>query len=32
VKAGGTTRFVRVIDIDRIEVADNYVTLHVGIK
>lgn len=32
VKAGGTTRFVRVIDIDWIEAAGVYVTLHVGGK
>jgi len=32
VKAGGTTRFIRVIDIDWIEAAGVYVTLHVGGK
>jgi two-component system LytT family response regulator len=32
VKSGGTTRFVRVIDIDWIEAAGVYVTLHVGGK
>lgn len=32
VKAGGTTRFVRVLDIDWIEAAGVYVTLHVGGK
>jgi two-component system, LytTR family, response regulator len=32
VKAAGTTRFVRVIDIDWIEAAGVYVTLHVGGK
>jgi two-component system LytT family response regulator len=32
VKAGGTTRFVRVIEIDWIEAAGVYVTLHVGGK
>ncbi|MGA8090004.1 MAG: LytTR family DNA-binding domain-containing protein [Terracidiphilus sp.] len=32
VKAGGTTRFVRAIDIDWIEAAGVYVTLHVGGK
>lgn len=32
VKAGGTTRFIRVIDIDWIEAAGVYVTLHVGSK
>ncbi|HVZ82323.1 MAG TPA: LytTR family DNA-binding domain-containing protein [Terracidiphilus sp.] len=32
VKSGGTTRFVRAIDIDWIEAAGVYVTLHVGGK
>jgi two-component system LytT family response regulator len=32
VKSGGTTRFIRVIDIDWIEAAGVYVTLHVGGK
>lgn len=32
VKAGGTTRFIRVIDIDWIEAAGVYVTLHVAGK
>lgn len=32
VKAGGTTRFIRVVDIDWIEAAGVYVTLHVGGK
>ena len=32
VKAGGTTRFVRVVDIDWIEAAGVYVNLHVGGK
>lgn len=32
VKAGGTTRFIRVIDIDWIEAAGVYATLHVGGK
>jgi two-component system, LytTR family, response regulator len=32
VKAGGTTRFIRVIDFDWIEAAGVYVTLHVGGK
>jgi two-component system LytT family response regulator len=32
VKSGGTTRFVRAIDIDLIEAAGVYVTLHVGGK
>lgn len=32
VKAGGTTRFIRAIDIDWIEAAGVYVTLHVGGK
>ena len=32
VKAGGSTRFIRVIDIDWIEAAGVYVTLHVGGK
>ncbi len=32
VKSGGTTRFVRCIDIDWIEAAGVYVTLHVGGK
>ncbi len=32
VKAGGTTRFVRAVDIDWIEAAGVYVTLHVGGK
>jgi two-component system, LytTR family, response regulator len=32
VKAGGTTRFIRVIDIDWIEAAGVYVTLHVSGK
>lgn len=32
VKAGGTTRFVRTVDIDWIEAAGVYVTLHVGGK
>jgi len=32
VKAGGTTRFIRCIDIDWIEAAGVYVTLHVGGK
>ncbi len=32
VKSGGTTRFVRVVDIDWIEAAGVYVTLHVGGK
>jgi len=32
VKSGGTTRFIRVIDVDWIEAAGVYVTLHVGGK
>jgi two-component system LytT family response regulator len=32
VKSGGTTRFVRAVDIDWIEAAGVYVTLHVGGK
>jgi two-component system LytT family response regulator len=32
VKAGGTTRFIRIVDIDWIEAAGVYVTLHVGGK
>jgi two-component system LytT family response regulator len=32
VKSGGTTRFIRVVDIDWIEAAGVYVTLHVGGK
>lgn len=32
VKAGGTTRFIRAVDIDWIEAAGVYVTLHVGGK
>jgi two-component system LytT family response regulator len=32
VKSGGTTRFVRVVDIDCIEAAGVYVSLHVGGK
>lgn len=32
VKSGGTTRFIRAIDIDWIEAAGVYVTLHVGGK
>ncbi len=32
VKSGGTTRFVRTVDIDWIEAAGVYVTLHVGGK
>ena len=32
VKSGGTTRFIRVIDIDWIEAAGVYVTLHVAGK
>ena len=32
VKSGGTTRFVRVVDIDWIEAAGVYVSLHVGGK
>src|SRR6201998_1450228 len=32
VKSGGTTRFIRVLDIDWIEAAGVYVTLHVGGK
>ncbi len=32
IKAGGTTRFIRVIDIDWIEAAGVYVNLHVGGK
>jgi two-component system, LytTR family, response regulator len=32
VKAGGTTRFIRVVDIDWIEAAGVYVNLHVGGK
>jgi two-component system LytT family response regulator len=32
VKSGGTTRFVRVVDIDWIEAAGVYVNLHVGAK
>jgi two-component system LytT family response regulator len=32
VKSGGTTRFIRVLDIDWIEAAGVYVNLHVGGK
>jgi two-component system LytT family response regulator len=32
VKAAGTTRFIRVVDIEWIEAAGVYVTLHVGAK